>query len=345
MSRSKRSRRRRRGRMTVPQDVGPRQDRSTGAAAGRPKPPATRHGRPAAPSAFDSPIFSRREHPVVSSAKPSHGQSRPRPAFAAIGLAARVVRGLPPQRAKTRVLWGAGALALAFVVWGLVLASDRPGWFDRARAQALGEQERRRAIAVENRAVTYLTTPRPAGEPWVHALAETEANAWLSHRLRAWFEREHPGSWPGDLADVAVDFRRGAIVLGLRFVDGGASGSAPSEAGRVVSVHVLPWIDADGSVRVQVQGVQVNRLPLPAGRLASTVGRQALPSDLDPELLESIVTALSGAPLVMEPTRAVDRDRAVTVHELWIEDERLVVRCSTGPRRARVRRDSTEANG
>lgn len=129
------------------------------------------------------------------------------------------------------------------------------------------------ATDVENGITTLFHQERP-GEPdasdpavviseeWRFTLRAEDANAWLNVRLPAWLtRREELSAWPHEIRQVQVDFRKGAISLGVEVWSQGSS--------RILSADVRPEIRQDGSLWLPASLVRIGTLPLPAGVVLS----------------------------------------------------------------------------
>lgn len=207
-------------------------------------------------------------------------------------------------------------MLLAAVVGAAWLAAGAvPAWWTRAGA---GVGTAQAAEALENAVVSQLTMVRetdpalPAGGPWRSAewavsIKESDAAAWLTHRMPRWVENR----WPERAAEAVrrsprIEFAEGEVRIGVR-----------DDASRVVWASCVPRVGGDGSVWLEAASAAVGRVPV----RQSWVGRAAS---------AEVADVLAGRRALL-PAGAMELEdgRRVRLVGLLVRDGRLEVRAVT----------------
>lgn len=239
------------------------------------------------------------------------------------------------------------AAVLACAV-GLVITLSRqpPGWWQPIdlKAQDLAAT----AQAVENGVSLLITearqgdSPAARSAPWSMSLDQPSANAWLNTRLAPWaINRGLMTTWPSEIVEIQVNFENGRVDIGA-LVE--ASGTRA-----IISASIEPSVREDGSLWVFAHGVQLGRMPIPAGWLEASATRAAgspaptllsgsllpgslsLPSSVrESPAVKSLLRALSGQEaLMLKAILNLPDGRAVQVLGLEPKDGKLLIMCRT----------------
>ena len=232
---------------------------------------------------------------------------------------------------------------------GWVLARSRPSWWrpiDPASTELLGAAQR-----LENGAVTALYD-RPAdpagatgtaGSPWVAAINQDDAVAWLNTRFPDWLrDAARLQSWPPEVREIVASFENGLVTLGVRLVSN-------SGAEQFFSLGIRPRIDAQGRLWTPAESLWIGNLPVPVGLVftrsaqpgaqqgdaaqsaALLDARGKVPAPLrDLPELGALGRALAGShPIVNDPVVKLGDGRAVRLLSVTTDKGRLLLTCRT----------------
>ncbi len=220
---------------------------------------------------------------------------------------------------------------------GWALSRSTPLWW-----RAIDRNDpalRERATALENGAVTtlYDRPPAPLGSPWVAAIREEDALAWLNAKMPEWaVGSSRLREWPAEVREIIPRFADGRIEIGVHIV--AKDGSA--EVQHFLSISLTPRVDEGGQLWLAVDSVSVGRLPVPAGMVfssASATGTGVIsaegrvPASLRglPEL-GSLSRVLAGRePLLKAASMKLGDGRTVQLTGVDTKDGKLLLRCIT----------------
>lgn len=210
------------------------------------------------------------------------------------------------------VVLGAGGAGAAW--YASRMSTEAPAWWAEVEATLPAEQARE----FENAALTQLSAVRPeggaAGEryrsgEWSVSISEADANAWLEHRLRGWAESQEL-EWPGAVSKVRVRFEEGVVVIAARVLRDGRD--------VVVSARARVRFEESGALWVEVEGLRLGRLPVPAGLIRE---------EIDEEEVREMIAGRR--PVMDEALIPVDSGRRVRLIGLRSRDGRLEVTART----------------
>lgn len=247
-------------------------------------------------------------------------EDRLRDAFRAmgawVGAKARTMGRVPGWR---RAIGALMTLAAAFTVAAIVavaMALAEPAWWSRARVA--GAQAALVAEEVERGVSNALHRGRPLGEPWMVAIEQNDANAWIADRLPMWLANQGVRR-PEQFPEVRVAFDEGRIRIGFKRRD--------SE--RMATVSLRPRIDErDGTLWTPATGLSVGRLRLPSSLLRERGLEQVPEPYRDTEGAKTAAATLSGEIAAPSEVRLAD-GRLVRVTGVQVEEGRLVLTCVT----------------
>jgi hypothetical protein len=223
------------------------------------------------------------------------------------------------------------AATLAMLAAGL-LARTTPAWWRTVRAD--DPKTIQTAEYVENEFINQMYHERSMGggaapvdgswqsEEWTVALDAASANAWLNTRLPKWLANQGV-DWPDQVHELQVDFRDGAMVVGMSV--------RLREGDRYLSATLAPSVTDGGPLWMPARWIHVGQLSLPARwALGQAESRAAsyLPGDLpETELMFSIFGGDS--PMLHEPTIPLGDGRRIRLLRVRTKAGRIEVTCRT----------------
>lgn len=166
-------------------------------------------------------------------------------------MTARGRSPIPATAAVLGVVFGAGALAAAFLLAALPPAA-RPSL--PADPVARGE-------AFEQALAAAMTSIRNPGEEWAISIDPSDINAWLATRLPRWIEHDAALADFAPAQSVRIASLDGTLIL---------EDSARASGDPVVSLPVAPAL-SESRLTLSIGTARVGRLPVPglASALAS----------------------------------------------------------------------------
>lgn len=234
--------------------------------------------------------------------------------------AARALAWLHNSRWPIRVITGLILFVTVLALPYASMARSAPRWWsevslvsEAARGPAGAEAAQR----LENAITTELHRGRRGGESWEFTLHESQANAWIAHRLPRWLAHRDPAVVK-ELPEVRVRFEPGRVLLGAQQGD------------RVVGCALQVGLDDRGALRAKMRDARVGRAPLP-GSLARSVARDAMPQRLreDPDAVRILEAVLTGTPTEERVTLRLEDGRRVRIVGVRVESGTLTIGCVT----------------
>ena len=247
-----------------------------------------------------------------------------------------VVAALSLIVAATLAMLGAGLLARTTPAWWRTVHADDPKTIQTAEY-------------VENEFINQMYHERPVGgvggargveevggvvggearadgtwrsEEWIVALDTASANAWLNTRLPKWLANQGV-EWPEQVHELQVDFRDGAMVVGMSV--------RLREGDRYLSATLAPSVTDGGPLWMPARWIHIGQLSLPARwALGQAESRAAsyLPGDL-PET-ERMFSIFGGdSPMLHEPTIPLGDGRRIRLLRVRTKAGRIEVTCRT----------------
>ena len=187
----------------------------------------------------------------------------------------------------TILLAGAGFIAL---LW---FSQQPPEWYDPSAAHA--PEMAQRADDVEFGMAEAFHRIRMNDEPWMLALDEGDANAWLAHRLPEWIEHGDL-DWPKDLGTPQLHFAEDGMHVAIPAVIDGRQ--------QLAIARLQPRI-VNGELQLDPQSLGLGRVGVPVGSMEQLldaakslgIGQAGQMSALlgrEQELVARIIQELSG---------------------------------------------------
>jgi hypothetical protein len=222
----------------------------------------------------------------------------------------------------------------AFVTWRL--AGQTPAWWHPANPSDPAVDASARSF--ENSVSDQVHRVRPAtptaadapanAATWTMTLKEPDANAWLMARLENWLlNRNERVAWPAGASRPQVAFEPGKIRLGFEFKEASAS------KGRVLSVALVPSIDAQGALWLGLESISIGRFPIPGDAVSQ--GGAMIESRLPAEMQQNpdtarFIKALAGkSPLSDKAVAKLSDGRRVQMVRITPKTGELEIECRT----------------
>ncbi len=231
------------------------------------------------------------------------------------------------KRRRHRAVGGlliAATILAAFFAFRWLLTTP-PRWWSAAGALPIDAAER--AEALERGGSRAISEPRDDAAPWTIAISDSDANAWLVHRLNKWSENRDadislPTSTDGSaLPPPRIRIEDARLRLGI---DAG---------GRVIGLAFTPRLD-HRALYLTDPRIILGRIEFPAWITPSLGGAltQRLLESAAAEERSAIEAVLQGLAPVLDPARfTLDDGRSIDLLSIRCEPGRILVTCRTNP--------------